>query len=471
MRRNRRKNILRRILRHEGLEQRSLLAGMVGDSPWQNPLEADDLNCDGSVSPADALVAINALNSGMTGALAGKAAPPALDGHVRGALTDFLDADGDGELSAADPLAVINALNSGLHRGKPDSGLPTTDQQPGTPGADAQVIDLSHNFAKVRAIINTDGDVDVFQVTPTKTELNVALFSSGGSVMSVSVVTLDDAGNVSDPLATATTEDGSHRPARTNLDVTPGTTYFLVVKGDAGVTGPYGLTVLNFTPEDFTPDSPLGTDIHPEAPPGTVLTLDHGRARVVSNIDTAGDKDVFDVTVVDGKLVVEAEAEFPLTVEVTDADGKLLEPITSAGGRVLVFNVTAGTYSISVAAANGTDTGPYHMNVVNALAEDHHHGPGDDNDDGPGDDHHGLPTPEELFAKIDTSDDDAISLPEFKAGVPGGGTPLADRIFAAWDANTDGALSLDEFVAGLTTLPPFLPHPHGHSESPLLTSD
>src|SRR6478672_5603612 len=249
--------VLRRALRHEMLESRSLLAGLTGDSPWQNPFDAMDVNCDGNLTPADAMVTINALNSGDVGYLSQHMAPPGPLGRVVDAATGFVDASGDGQLTPSDALKVINALNSGMHVGSPHD-LPADDQQPGTPGPDAQVIDLTHGFGKVRAAINTDGDVDVFQVTPTKADLNVALFS-GGAAMSVTVV--DGAGT---ELGTATSDAGAHRPARVNVDVQAGTTYFLVVKGAAGVTGAYSLAVLNFTNDEFTPktDSPLGTDIH-----------------------------------------------------------------------------------------------------------------------------------------------------------------------------------------------------------------
>src|SRR4029078_7774787 len=82
-------------------------------------------------------------------------------------------------------------INQGLHLGQHGSDLPETDQQPDVIGTDAQTIDLSHNFGKVRAAINSDGDVDVFQVTPTKTDLNVALFSAGGGAMTVKIETGD----------------------------------------------------------------------------------------------------------------------------------------------------------------------------------------------------------------------------------------------------------------------------------------
>src|SRR5439155_3831092 len=151
--------VLRRALRHEMLESRNVLAGLAGDSPWQNPLDATDVNCDGTLTPADALVTINALNTGMSGDLRHEMAPPGLLGRVVGAATEFVDASGDGQLSPADALTVINAVNQGLHLGSPHN-LPADDQQPGTPGPGAQLIDLSNGFGKVRAAINTDGDVD-----------------------------------------------------------------------------------------------------------------------------------------------------------------------------------------------------------------------------------------------------------------------------------------------------------------------
>lgn len=461
--------VLRRALRHEMLESRSLLAGMTGDSPWQNPFDDMDVNCDGNVTAADAMVTINALNSGDGGNLSQHMAPPGLLGRVVGAATGFVDSTGDGQLTAKDALNVINALNAGLHVGSPNN-LPPTDQQPDAPGPDAQVIDLSNGFGKVRAAINTDGDVDVFQVTPTKAQLNVALFS-GGQAMTVSVV--DGAGT---ELGAASADAGVHRPARVNVDVQAGTTYFLVVKGAAGVTGTYSLSVLNFTGDDFTPqtDSPLGTDIHGDTPAtATTLTLDHGHATVISNIDAAGDVDMFQIAAIDGKLAVTAGAKFPLSVQISDSTGKVLGSITSSDGSVLAINVTAGNYFVTIAAANGTDTGAYHVNVTNTSLPV---GSGDDHDDdNEPSDHPGLPTPQDLFIKIDTSGNSAISLDEFKAGVPFGGTRFADRVFANLDTNGDGSLSLDEFIAGLAKLHLRGPEHHGDDDSgaagPLVTHD
>src|SRR5262245_25775290 len=101
-----RREFLRRGLRLERLETRSLLAGLIGESPWQNPLDANDLDCDGALSPSDALVAINAINGGASGEFSGHFAPPQLKGDFENAADAFLDADGDGMLSPSDPLTV-----------------------------------------------------------------------------------------------------------------------------------------------------------------------------------------------------------------------------------------------------------------------------------------------------------------------------------------------------------------------------
>ena len=68
--------------------------------------------------------------------------------------------------------------------------------------------------------------------------------------MSVTVVDTD--GNT---LGSAATQTGDHHPAKANVDVESGKTYYLVVKADAGVTGQYGLTVLN----SFFPPTSIST--------------------------------------------------------------------------------------------------------------------------------------------------------------------------------------------------------------------
>lgn len=446
MRRKQRLAFVRKALLLEGLEHRSMLSGMVGDSPWQNPLDANDLNCDGAVSPSDALMAINAINSGESIDPAGKIAPPQLQGQFQTSDGNFLDANGDGSLSPGDVLAVINAINAGGVSGN-DATLP---DQPGTPGADAQVIDLTNGFGRARGVISDASDVDVFQVAPTKSELSVALFSHGGGTVTVTIIASDGATT----LDSATIDAGTHHPAKVSVAVEPSKTYYLQVSGDGG---PYALGVLNFDTEDFSSktDSPLGTDIHGDTI-GTAdaLLLNHGHARVISNIDSAGDADVFAVTAdADGKLVVEADGEIPLSVDVSDTNGSL-GTFNTSDRHALVVNATAGsTYYVTVTAANATDTGAYHLNVVNASVDE------TDGDDGPPSDHT-PPGLDQLFAKVDANGDGSISLTEFEDAAPGHHTLIADQFFKSWDTDQSGTLTLDEFVAGLKTLPSLLPH-HG----------
>jgi Ca2+-binding EF-hand superfamily protein len=94
-----------RVLTHEILESRSLLAGLTAASPWHNAAAACDVNSDGAVSPMDALVDINALNAGLGGDLAGKMAAGATS-------NSYVDTDDDGALSPFDALLIINLLNA-----------------------------------------------------------------------------------------------------------------------------------------------------------------------------------------------------------------------------------------------------------------------------------------------------------------------------------------------------------------------
>jgi len=83
----------------EPLEDRRLLAV----SPWQNPTQALDVNNDSFVSPFDALLIINRLNTVGAGEL-----PPVDAEH---APPPYYDTDGDGFLAPRDALLVINLLN------------------------------------------------------------------------------------------------------------------------------------------------------------------------------------------------------------------------------------------------------------------------------------------------------------------------------------------------------------------------
>lgn len=71
-------------------------------NPWQNPGVVTDVSSDGIVTPSDALLIINYLNSG-----AAKLLPVAGSTNIFG----FLDVKADGIVSPSDALQVINQLN------------------------------------------------------------------------------------------------------------------------------------------------------------------------------------------------------------------------------------------------------------------------------------------------------------------------------------------------------------------------
>jgi RHS repeat-associated protein len=71
------------------------------NSDWRNPSRPLDVNNDMSVSPLDALVVINAINSRGAWSSLG----------VRSPLNYYLDTNGDNSLSPLDVLSVVNALN------------------------------------------------------------------------------------------------------------------------------------------------------------------------------------------------------------------------------------------------------------------------------------------------------------------------------------------------------------------------
>jgi hypothetical protein len=453
MRRRFKSSCFRRVLGHELLESRSLLAGVIGDSPWQNPLDSDDLDCDGIVSAGDVLSAINAINSGAGGDLALKFAPPMLEGRVRSAAANFTDADGDGVLSAGDALQIINRINS-QHVDAAIKNLQTLPDQGDAPET-AQSLDLSKPFARVLAVISepTEGeaDVDYFKIETTKTLLNVALFSAGSLKFSV----YDSLGNY---LGGAAAETVSHRPVKADLTVDANNSYFIKVEGVDGGTGHYALSVLNYDEVDFTlvTDSPLGSDLHSDVTP-TALTLNRGHVRVASNIDPGetAEADLFSVkTTTAGKLVIGTSAAFPLSVTLTDEQGTVT-PIISTH-HVIIAKVTADKlYYIKISAASGTDTGAYQLIIVNVPGE-----PAKSSDPP------SPPKPEDVFAKLDVDKSRGLARAEFNVPLPLNSVRFADQIFASWDANDDGVLDLSEFLAGIRSLPSLLPPPPSGSGIP-----
>ena len=98
------KDQIRRGLRAERLEDRSLLAADLSSDYWNfnNPT---DVNADGIVAPNDALAIIDQLNS------VGSHLLPQGGGEGETGSRLFVDVNNDGYVSPADALSVINDLN------------------------------------------------------------------------------------------------------------------------------------------------------------------------------------------------------------------------------------------------------------------------------------------------------------------------------------------------------------------------
>jgi hypothetical protein len=116
------REFLRRGLAAEQLESRAMLAGDWFYSDFWNGAMPEDVNNDRYVSPIDALLIINELNTGGSRALMGGLVPPGTvpdDGEHEGEGEGgndpgqaYYDVNNDGYVSPIDSLLVINALNA-----------------------------------------------------------------------------------------------------------------------------------------------------------------------------------------------------------------------------------------------------------------------------------------------------------------------------------------------------------------------
>ena len=88
------------------------------ETPWQNNSDALDVNDDSTITPLDALLAINAINNAQNSQL-----PTSASGA--NAIFGFVDSSGDGFITAIDILAVINRLNGGSGEGEQHPPTPT----------------------------------------------------------------------------------------------------------------------------------------------------------------------------------------------------------------------------------------------------------------------------------------------------------------------------------------------------------
>ena len=212
---------------------------MLSGSPWQNPALCEDVNDDGAISPADALVAINGpLNAGQSGPLTGQASAPGVDDSG----SDFLDASGDGRLSPLDALMVINAINSGRRSDDAGEDHPATDQQPDQIAADVPARSPHRRlcpgasrarYGRRHRRVSRDAGHQ-----PARRD---GVFTSRRAQR---VDRRDAAGDVLGTAASVT-DHSHHHAASVTAAVTAGDSYFVVVSMRQRVTGRYTLQVID----------------------------------------------------------------------------------------------------------------------------------------------------------------------------------------------------------------------------------
>lgn len=114
--RSNRKNRSQRRLSLESLEGRSLMAGIPGYHNISMPFDVDN---DLRITPLDALVVINRINSGQINNQTGSDGEDAASNPIV-----FCDVDADGLVSPLDALAVINQLNVNMATAVPAAPIP-----------------------------------------------------------------------------------------------------------------------------------------------------------------------------------------------------------------------------------------------------------------------------------------------------------------------------------------------------------
>lgn len=112
--------------------------------PWQNAVNAADVNDDGQVSPLDALRIINELNQPDPWLI--------LPTDPRGAdqIFGFVDSHGDGHLTPLDALTVINRLNGSVDGESEDSRVSTYNVSTDMALMELVVTDLFYDLSRKR---------------------------------------------------------------------------------------------------------------------------------------------------------------------------------------------------------------------------------------------------------------------------------------------------------------------------------
>jgi len=340
----------RRKLFVDKLEKRIVLSA----SPWQNPLEAMDVNHDSFISPIDALLPINMMNESGSEQMRDVGAPPILADMMAEVENYYMDANGDGYLSPADALSVINLLAEGEYIQDWEEQLPieTHDTFPDSPDNAAQ-LDLDWGYAFIESEINNAYDVDAFQFIATDDRVAIDVFNEGiphGVVVELL--------NQNMELVARAESGDDYQWCEGNIDVPVEVeaTYFVMVSAYAAEdTGHYILDLFQYEDDWWEPahDSELGDDIHGDTiDTATALTLEWGFTTINSYIDQAGDIDQFSVQANQGQLsasIYQGDSDELLRISVTDTDGNLIGLTQGdAEGAWIELSVEDGTYYVAI---------------------------------------------------------------------------------------------------------------------------
>ena len=348
----------RRRLAVDQLEQRIVLSA----SPWQNPVDAMDINRDNHISPIDALLPINAMNTDGSSEMLLIGAPPILADMMADVESFYMDANGDGYLSPADALGVINLLAEGEYGDASAEELyrESHDVFPDSPDNAAQ-LDLDWGYAFIESEINNAYDVDAFQFVAEEDRVAIDLFNEGldeGVVVELLNAEME-------LLARAETgEDYQWCGANIDVPVDIDSTYYVMVSAlNTEDTGHYILDVFQYEDDWWEPatDSELGDDIHGDTPEqATQLPLEYGFDTINSHIDTAEDVDQFAVEIDNGQLSVSVypnTTDNLLRLSITDTTGNLIGLTQGNGdGAWLELSVEAGTYYVAIDSLDSATT-------------------------------------------------------------------------------------------------------------------
>lgn len=220
--------------------------------------------------------------------------------------------------------------------------------------------------------IDSPTDVDVFQFTVPSSDKDAFISVGGyGQFAAVDFEVLDQNGNVVERSETNTFEEvdflGTY-PVQVNDE------YYIRVFEPDGLLGEYILT-LGFVDKSDSdrasqPDSTLGNDLH-AATLDDASALEFSQGKVVSNIDFAGDVDVFKIPVKKSDTLL-AITGVSVSIDVLDPTGATIDPIRriTADGELQGGTFPVGDASYIYARVEGATPSEYILEFQSTDEDD-----------------------------------------------------------------------------------------------------